>query len=1172
MAKFLKTKRSKKRGVLALSAVLAASLSLGMLSACATDDDGTNDNTDTSVSKTDTQLLKNGNFEFYPDNNQTEQNKKINLINTPDSWSRSTGSDANGSAPTSDAASGIINTAEWSYFAQPGRPFTSKEDALENWTAEGVTAFDRIKAYSDYSISSVDDFALYDDYKYTVSYNDIKGFWNAEQNRSAVDNPLTHDYAAGQTKDDNGVLMIHNEKVTNSSVYGTAQYYTSSTTVSLKAGTAAELSVWVKTSNLVHWENKTATQDCGAYIGVTNTVGGTTLDQMQIKNINTEQLNPEKTNNGWVKYSLYVRANTYAASTVRIVLGLGMGGTTDMYETVNGYAFFDDLTCKLISNDVYEEKTENISDEYQCDIRDYGEDKKFTATGDSQTYALDLYADFTDIYLGDPAQGTQIVDIDLTKETYGGREYTSETYAPLSLANDANNYAQVASPKEMKEVNNKYLQSVLEKDFANYPFDEEKPIVMLMSANGAPYTAKTNVNQPLAADSRVLVSFFVKTSEMKSFKGAGISIVDGENKTSISPFDSTTVATVDIDDDNKDIYDGWVQCFFFISNDTEENKTFKLEATYGSTSIVGTTKADYTDGYAAFANFQIYEMSETELTYVSTGDRAVTVSLTGKTSATSKFDDVAMNDADSVKTDIAKPANYLGVQGGDKRVGGTEIDSAFSPAPDGVYTGLVDSDYQNNYTDNAWKTELCAMAAQKGVLTEAVAADWWDQILGTAKQPLAIINKVEAAYGYLAHTTANLSSSSTRSVSVRVKVSQGAKAYVYLIDASDVHKGYGNGLALDLPELTYWYDDEGNLCTKDPADKDFDKKTDIAYFLGDNGLYTNATDKTDTKLYANLANYAKDDDGNLVTEEETVAYYAKDGKFYAYCDEDKGVYSTEVTDFDHKYARYDYTGKTMPEGVIIVDGTKDGVADKWVTVSFNVKTGNTAKDYRLEVWSGSRDGEVKNPAGSYVFFDDNSSSDLSSDYQNLLDEAVAALKKDENNVTEDDKLKDAIYYTYCFYDDVSYLRYDKTQDTDDKGNPYASYAQSSYSESIAYLYYEDTQSIDGEALYQMFLNYTTSDVTVEKDVTDDESTDEEEPEETDSGSSANLWLLASSGAMVVALVIVIASIAIRRALKNKKPRVRNAVAPAKKKQKAEKAPKEEKPEPVKKDENDPYNE
>lgn len=1160
MAKLFKTKRSGKRGLFALSAILAVSLSLGTFSACAAKDDDNDDN-DTPASKTDTQLIKNGNFEFCPDNNQTEKNKKLNLINTPDSWSRSTGSDSTGSAPTSDAASGIINTAEWDYLAKPGRPFTSKEDALANWNAEGVTAYDRLKAYEDYDIDSKDDFSLYDDYKYTVDYDDVKGFWNAEENRYAVDNPLTHDYSAENTaKEDNSVLMIHNEKVTNSTVYGTAQFYTSSSTVSLAAGTAAELSVWVKTSNLVHWENKPATQDCGAYIGVTHTVGGTTLDQMQIKNINTEQLNPDKNNNGWVKYSVYIRANTYAASTFRIVLGLGFGSSTDMYETINGYAFFDDLTCSVITNEAYEEKTQNITAPYTCDIRDYGEDKKFTAGTESQSYALDLYADFTDVAL------TNSVEIGLTKETYGGREYTTETYAPISLSNSANNYAQVASPKAMKEADNKYLKAVLEKDFAKYPFDEEQPIVMLMSANGATYTAKSP-SFSVPAGEKLLVSFFVKTSEMKGFKGAGISVVDGDNKTSINPFDSTTVAKVDINDDVKDIYDGWAQCFFFISNDTEETKSFSLEATYGSQTVVGTTKADYTDGYAAFANFQTYAMSETEMSYVSTGDRAVSVSLTGKASATSKFDDVAMNDSDSVKTNIAKPANYLGVQGGDKRVGG-EIDSAFSPAPEGVFAGLVNSDHTDAYENTAWKTALCEIAAQKGVLTQAVASDWWDILLGTAKQPLAIINKVESAYGYLAHTTTNLASSGTRRISVRVKVSKGAKAFVYLIDASDVHKGYSNGLSLDLPNLTYWYDDEGNICVKDPADKEFNKKTDVAYVLGENGLYTNAIDKTDTKAYANLANYEKDDEGNLVTEEETVAFYAKDGKIYAYHDEKSGAYTTEVTDLDHKYARYDYSQTTMPESVITVDGTKEGVADKWITVSFNIKTGSDAKDYRLEVWSGSRDGNVKNPAGSYVFFDDNDSADLSSDYQKLLDEAVAQLKKDKNNVTEDDKLKNAIYYSYSFYDDPSYLRYDKTQDTEKAGNPYSSYKQSAYTEAIASLYYEDTQSIAGEAVYQMFLDYSASDVTVERDKTDD-TTEEEEPDETEETVGANIWLIIASGAMVFALIVVIASMAIRRAMKNKAPKVRSAVSA--KKQKAEKA-KEEKPEPAPKDENDPYNE
>lgn len=1168
MAKIFKTKQAKKRMIAVLSVVLATSCTLGAFTACNNGSTTEDEDPSETVTKTDTQLIKNGNFEFYSDNNVTDVAKKFNLISSPDSWSRSTGSDSNGSAPTSESASGIVNTAEWDNFTRPGAPFTSKEDALARWDSESVTAYDRIKFYDAYDVDSKDDFKYYSDYSYSIDYDDVKHFWDSEKNVAKVANPLTHD----GNEDETSVLMIQNQKITNS-VYGTAQYYTSSTTVTLAAGTAAELSVWVKTSNLVHYDNQTALENCGAYIGVTHTVGGTTLDQMQIKNINTEQQNTKGENNGWVEYKLYVRANTFATSTFKIVLGLGMGSTTDMYETVNGYAFFDDLSCKIISGADYETATDSLPETAVCDVNDYGADKKFDMTNNAnRTFALNLFAGFENLDL------TGNVAVDLTKEVYGDREYTSETYKNLNIAKDTKSVTKLTTVADLKTeaASNTALKAVMDNDFAKFPFGDSEQVIMLMSNNGAPYTATVESAEfTLAPKTNKLVSFFVKTSEMQGFTGAGITVVDGETETSIANVDTTKIASVDIDKNNKDIYDGWAQCFFFLKNETDETKTCYLECTYGSTTIVGTTVDSYTDGYAAFTNFEVYDLSDREASYATTGDRAKTVSLTGKATGSSQFDNVIQNNPSSIETDIAKPANYWGVVGGDKRVGG-ENDSVPNVTPENVYAGLVNADYAADYASTAWKSAICTIAAQKGVLTDALASNWWETIFGSAKQPLAIVNQAAAAYGYIAQTTTNISSTTYQRISVRVKVSADAKAYVYLIDASDLQSGYNAGLTPNMVDVTYWYDDEGNVTALDPADEDFDKKGDIVYLLGENGLYTNAKDKADTKLYANLANYATDADGNLVTEEDTVAYYAKDGKFYAYYDENKNVYSTEVVDFDHQYARYDYSNATMPESVIVVDGTDADVANKWVTVAFNVHANADAKDYRLEVWSGSRDGKNPNPANSYVLFDNVTSADVSSDYTNLLNDAVAALK-DELSIGEEENLpaENALYYTYTFYDDTSYLRYDKTVDAEGV-NPYASYKQSSNTEQIAYLYYEDSTSSSTELLYQMFLDYGATDVTVERDVAEE---DKEEDTTTPSGELdfGSLMILMSSILLVVALVAVIIIMAVRRILKRRPAKVNRRVAYGGKR--APKKKTEEKPVEVVEevpetpaDENDPYNE
>lgn len=1187
MAKFFKTKQAKKRLIAVFSVALAASLSIGALAACAPDS-GDDDDDDTSVTKTDTQLIKNGNFEFYTESTVKDKLKKLTLINSPNNWTRSTGSDTNGSAPTSDASSGIVNTAEWDYFTRPGRPFADVEDALAHWEDENVTAYDRIKFYEDNDIDSSDDFEYYSDYKYAIDWDDISGFWDTETNTAKVANPGTH----GAAEDENSVLMIHNSKVTNS-VYGTAQYYTSSTTVSLEAGTAAEFSVWVKTSNLVHWENAAATEGCGAYIGVTNTVGSTTLDQMQVKNINTETLNPSNENNGWVKYSFYVRANSYASSSVRIVLGLGFGSTTDMYETVNGFAFFDDLTCKKISAEAYAEATATLGESYTCSVDSSADEKKFVSKGTDETYALDLSsnlrAEAFDI-------AASVSDVGLTKEIYNDREYTTETYKGLGLKNDPKNYVNATTLTAMRQEPGEtypHLSAVLDdafgKDGENFPFDDTQNVLMIMSANGAPYTAtvKSQERFTLKKDEKLLFSFFVKTSAMDGFTGAGITVVDGTNETSISSIDSTTQSTVDIDDDNKDIYKGWTRCFFFLSNDTDTDKTFYLKFTYGSTTIVGTTLSNYTDGYAVFANFQTTVLTAQEASFAPSDATSKSVSLTAETVSDKKFDNVVNNNPSSIETDLAKPATYWGLVGGDKRVGG-ELDSPLSVPPEGVYSGLAGKKYVSEYEKLAadstdenpyWYAKLALIATQNGVISETV--ELWDTLFGAAEQPMVIVNETEASYGYIAKSSANIATSSTSRISVRVKVSEGAIAYIYLIDASDLKNGYLNGLTPAVNAVTYWYNDEGDICTMDPADDDFDKKEHIAYYREETGLYSNAKDSSDTKVYANLANYAKDDNGNLVTSEKTVAFYYNDGKYYAYYDEEKDAYSTEVTDLDHQYARYDNTRLQTPEAVIKVDGNDPAVADRWITVAFNVRTGDVAKDYRLEVWSGSRDGENPNPANSYVLFDDVQSGS-SSDYDDLLSDAVAAMKKEQNVGTDENLTKDTLYYTYTFYDDPDYLRYDATLDTDNVGNPYASYQQSAYSESVTYLYYEDKLTSDSEYLYQMFLDYSANDVTVARDIPEDDDDGDDDSSTSDPMNPGDILLLSSSIALVAALVIVMIAIVARR-IKKKIDRKRGvtvtssvkSVRPRKKKDEAPKKVKSDEtpsPTPDSRDEDDPYNE
>ena len=190
---------------------------------------------------------------------------------------------------------------------------------------------------------------------------------------------------------------------------------------------------------------------------------------------------------------------------------------------------------------------------------------------------------------------------------------------------------------------------------------------MLYSGKGAPYTAAVRDDSVDSVDSvfsvakgeTLMVSFWVKTSDMANGTGATVTLIDGETETAIGAVDTTTLDTVDISDDynkTEDIFDGWQFCAFYVTNQQDTTLTFTLEFSIGPTTITGTSITDYVPGYAAFANLSTYKMTDEQAELAATGDYAVSVELTGDTySDAPTFDTPATNDK-SLETGIANPA------------------------------------------------------------------------------------------------------------------------------------------------------------------------------------------------------------------------------------------------------------------------------------------------------------------------------------------------------------------------------------------------------------------------------------------------------------------------------------------------------------------------------------
>lgn len=194
------------------------------------------------------------------------------------------------------------------------------------------------------------------------------------------------------------------------------------------------------------------------------------------------------------------------------------------------------------------------------------------------------------------------------------------------------------------------------------------------------------------------------------------------------------------------------------------------------------------------------------------------------------------------------------------------------------YAGLINKKYAANYREelnslqgaereNYW---LYKLADAAGVVIDDEDT-WWEQIFGTSTQPLLIYNDAQQAYGFIGAST-NIASSTYSTVSVRVKASVGATAYIYLVDTTD--NRFDQQLSINTPSYSYWYDDSGNICASDPSANSFDKRTDIAFYLNeDNGLYeanenwSGYTSDMAGKFYANLSNYEKDSNGDLLVAE-----------------------------------------------------------------------------------------------------------------------------------------------------------------------------------------------------------------------------------------------------------------------------------------------------------------
>jgi hypothetical protein len=357
-----------------------------------------------------------------------------------------------------------------------------------------------------------------------------------------------------------------------------------------------------------------------------------------------------------------------------------------------------------------------------------------------------------------------------------------------------------------------------------------------------------------------------------------------------------------------------------------------------------------------------------------------------------------------------------------------------------------------------------------------------------------------------------------------VKVSGDAVANVYLVDTTDkefdvltVERG-----------ITYWYDAQGNVLSKDPADDDFYARKHTAFKKQSNGLYKvnstweYASSVDANKYYANLQAYERDaKTGNLLLDSKTTYAYndawkhdGNDGyAFYnaneakteanVYSNKDVKVYDfSTVTDLTPRYQAKTSNG---------LSATIENTNGAWVEVVFYLRAGSTAKSYRLEVWNGSRT-EASTATNGFVAFDSWSVGNDETSFDEWLTSAKEG--KEEGN--------DYFESVFSFYDHAQYLRYDEDIDQNKVKDAFKLYTYATDGEGVAYLTKQTDSSI------RTYANFSFAETIQTPDPIEDEKDDSSNDNVTENKNETNPWLLASSIVIAAALLFAVASLIVRR--------------------------------------------
>lgn len=727
---YSKTNKFRKFLISLLSLMIA--IMLAFVCACSNTNDDDNDDDDSSSSTeevSDYQTVSNGDFEFNTDEDTTYP------YSTSISWTRSNDKSVS-SAVSSSNSSGIIDTSDTAY----GKLTASSKPVESESNGETVYFNPRTPAY----------------------YGLVKNEYDADDEDKRI-NPNV----AG-TK----VLMINN-KVSSKPGQGTAQKFTSTSTLSVSQKGYAKISLWVMTYGLdTVVADKKASGEYGAYVSITNSMGSSEYENVLIDNINT--------NGEWANVVLYVQGSEINSSSYTITLGLGRGSKSNTDGYVEGFAYFDNVSITKYTKSEFTDL--NVS-----------ADKTVSVT--ESTSKADLTVDLKNTTYTDNGSQADYVDEATAKAKYTTKSLMLSYPVDFSYSNlgngtfaynttVANNYTFNAEGNVTETKTFGSLTASVFGDNYNTIFgdfakigDNDTSVAYMYFANPSSATY-TSEKITIASESYKVVTFFAKSGliNSNSVYKAKVTLKE-DDKDAVDLFSDVSALTEEGE------YGYWTKYTVAVYNPTDRDAAFTINMSFGMIKgeFTDIPKRDLPTGYAVIADIKKADVDETTYENILTSTTVNKQTVYGEYLVYEDETDNTDNDEYNITPDITQQSVIAFEP--------TKNVTSFTFKGDATKTvrGIVNSKYINangTYGHNQVAiANLDSLNSLKTLRSDGITYNNYAQAI--------VLSNKEATSSSFQTTKATFAANSYSTIIVRLRVTGDAQANIYL-SSTDYNETNGN--------------------------------------------------------------------------------------------------------------------------------------------------------------------------------------------------------------------------------------------------------------------------------------------------------------------------------------------------------------------------------------------